>query len=218
MHFGTTTTLTFINTETVQMIGVRCIFCFYVSCLYTHNKTNNNKKKGDFAYKDRMLTSGNTSTAVQMSDTQNTLNMSQDDRLLFNLNVLSSLKKHDRLKCHQNLISIDDRWPFQGIYRWWSGDSKDMVTRFMFDMMSELVLRIKTLTIQPRSVDEDRVIKKFATILPQARKGVMNLKFYTYDDNLTKTKFGLILDKIDDILFELSQFDNKIDNKQCDFV
>jgi hypothetical protein len=166
-----------------------------------------------------MLPTTNTRTDLTTQHKSNdSLNMTKDDYLLFNLNVLSSLKKFDRLKCSDGLISIDDRWPFQGIYRWWSGDSKDGVTMFLFDMMAELGVRIRQLAIHPRGADEERLIKKFATILPQARNGVMNLKYYTYDDNLTKTKFGLILDKIDDILFDLSQTDTRNFDKRCDFV
>ena len=51
-----------------------------------------------------------------------------------------------------------------------------------------------------------RILSKYIFLLTPAKRGIENLKFYTYSDNLTQNKFDLILTKIEDMLYYISKY------------
>jgi hypothetical protein len=161
--------------------------------------------------------------------------LDNDDKLLFSLNALGSLQKNEKLTEKGDLLSIDDRWVFQGLRRWWTSDNKTKSSNKTLHVLTTTTIRINKLlyddydallidgnkskilnekaTLETpeqkkfREIAEERrrLINKYFVALNQAKTGIENIR-YTYTDTYTQNKFKLSIQKADDILDKLQKF------------
>lgn len=155
-----------------------------------------------------------------------------DDKLLFSLNALGDLQKNEKLTEKEELLSVDDRWFFQGLRRWWSNDNQNKSSNKTLEVINQTSIRINKLLDEdflsqkeenkipvliknnPNQKDKKlieqneerrRLINKYFVALSQAKSGMENIKdTYTYKN--TKNKFRLSIQKTDDILDKLQKF------------
>ena len=161
--------------------------------------------------------------------------LDNDDKLLFSLNALGSLQKNEKLTEKGNLLSVDDRWVFQGLRRWWTADNKTKSSNKTLQVLTTTAVRINKLLdddYEARLKDENkskflnekgtletpeekrfrengeerrRLINKYFVALSQAKTGIENIRD-TYTDKYTQNKFKLSIQKADDILDKLQKF------------
>ena len=161
--------------------------------------------------------------------------LDNDDKLLFSLNALGSLQKNEKLTSKGNLLSVDDRWIFQGFRRWWTADNKTKSSNKTLQVITTTTVRINKLLdddysailkddIKSKILNEKvtleipeekqfrenceerrRLINKYFLALSQAKSGIENIRD-TYSDKYTQNKFKLSIQKVDDILNKLQKF------------
>lgn len=161
--------------------------------------------------------------------------LDDDDKLLFSLNSLGSLQKNEKLTEKGNLLSVDDRWMFQGLRRWWTADSKTKSSNKTLQILTTTAIRINKLLdddydarlkdenkskilnekvtletpeekrFRENSEERRRLINKYFVALSQAKTGIENIRD-TYTDKYTQNKFKLSIQKLDDILDKLQKF------------
>lgn len=153
--------------------------------------------------------------------------LSNDDKLLFSLNALGSLQKNEKLTEKGNLLSIDDRWLFQGIRRWWSEDSREkssnktlLVVSAAADRIAELLnedylssqgSKNKTAETQEeknnkeKNEERKRILNKYNIAINKAKIGIENCRD-TYDDKFTKNTLNLSIQKTEDIIDKLQKY------------
>ena len=159
--------------------------------------------------------------------------LDNDEKLLFSLNALGSLQKDEKLTEKDNLLTVDDRWLFQGLRRWWSEDSRKKSSNKTLIVISTVTERInklleedyldkikeenkpKTRNDRLETPDEKkfkenrdkrrRLINKYFVSLNKAKTGIENSRD-TYDDNFTKNIFNLSIQKVEDTLENLQEF------------
>jgi len=161
--------------------------------------------------------------------------LDNDDKLLFSLNALGSLQKSEKLTEKDDLLSVDDRWIFQGLRRWWTDDNKTKSSNKTLYILTNTTIRINKLLyddydarlkdekkskilneketlespeqkqFRENGEDRRRLINKYFVALNQAKTGIENIKD-TYTDKYTQNKFKLSIQKADDILDKLQKF------------
>ena len=166
--------------------------------------------------------------------------LGNDDKLLFNLNALGSLQKNEKIAQFDDLLTVDDRWFFQGIRRWWSEDSKIKSSNNTLLVLSDSSDRINKLLEYDyiAQLEEEKKIKynpnnKLGLEPPEEKQfkekneerrrminkyliAITNAKTGiensrdTYSDKFTKNKFNLAIQKADDILNKLQKFKGNI--------
>jgi len=155
-----------------------------------------------------------------------------DDKLLFSLNALGDLQKNEKLTDKEELLSVDDRWFFQGLRRWWTDDNQNKSSNKTLNVVTKTSERINKLLDDDFLAKQDenkitalsknnpnrkdkklieeneerrRLINKYFVSLNQAKTGMENIRdTYTYKN--TKNKFKLSIQKTDDILDKLLKF------------
>jgi hypothetical protein len=161
--------------------------------------------------------------------------LDNDDKLLFSLNALGSLQKSEKLTEKGDLLSVDDRWVFQGLRRWWTDDNKTKSSNKTLYILTNTTIRINKLLyddydarlkdenkskilnekealeapeqkqFRENGEDRRRLINKYFVALNQAKTGIENIRD-TYTDKYTQNKFKLSIQKADDILDKLQKF------------
>lgn len=157
----------------------------------------------------------------EMDTKEQTLNtiLTKDDKLLFSLNILGSIQVNEKLIEKDDLISIDDRWFFQSMRRWWSEDSRDKTSNKTLIIISDTEERLLYLLEEyymplktnfnnnvKYNNEKKRLINKYFLALNKAKKGLENCRD-TYTDQFTKNKFTLSIQKTDDLLNKLQNYD-----------
>ena len=71
--------------------------------------------------------------------------LDDDEKLLFSLNALGSLQKDEKLTEKDHLLTVDDRWLFQGLRRWWSEDSRKKSSNKTLIVISTVTERVNKL-------------------------------------------------------------------------
>jgi hypothetical protein len=160
--------------------------------------------------------------------------LDNDDKLLFSLNALGSLQKNEKLTEKGNLLSVDDRWVFQGLRRWWTADNKTKSSNKTLQILTTTAVRINKLLdddyeallkyenkskflnekvtletpeekrFRENGEERRRLINKYFVALSQAKIGIENIRD-TYTDKYTQNKFKLSIQKADDILDKLQK-------------
>lgn len=159
--------------------------------------------------------------------------LGNDDKLLFSLNALGSLQKNEKLTEKGDLLSVDDRWLFQGLRRWWSEDSRKKSANKTLIVVSATADRITKLLdedylarLEKEKKKDDnkssletpdekhfrenceerrRLINKYFISLNKAKAGIENSRD-TYVDKFTKNTFDLSIQRAEDILNRLQKF------------
>lgn len=182
--------------------------------------------------KDENKTNKYNSIEKQNTSNDNILTdiLNNDEKLLFSLNAIGSIQKDEKLTEKDNLLTVDDRWLFQGVRRWWSEDSRKKSSNKTLIIISTVTERINTLleedyldkikeenktkpkydkleTPDEKKFKENRdkrrrLINKYFISLNKAKTGIENSRD-TYFDNFTKNIFNLSIQKVDDILEKL---------------
>ena len=152
-----------------------------------------------------------------------------DSKLLFNLKVLGSLHKNDKLTKKGELLSVDDRWFLQGVRRWFSDDSRFRSSNHIIIILNEVTHRVDALLnddfTDKNNLEEDlknislekkqfrekyeqrkRLIRQYSILLTNAKSGLENCRD-TYEDNFTKNSFNLCIQKVDNILERLRTYE-----------
>jgi hypothetical protein len=166
--------------------------------------------------------------------------LGDDDKLLFNLNALGSLQKNEKIAQQGKLLSVDDRWLFQGIRRWWTEDSKVKSASNTLLVLSDSSDRVDTLLecdyiaqLEEEKKTKEKLNNKNGLETPEEKKfnekneerrriinkyliSISNAKSGiensrdTYSDKFTKNKFNLAIQKADDVLNKLQKFKGHI--------
>ena len=162
--------------------------------------------------------------------------LGNDDKLLFSLNSLGSLQKNEKLTEKGELLSVDDRWLFQGLRRWWSEDSRKKSANKTLIVISDVADRITKLLdddylarLEKEKKKDDSKNSKPGLETPdekhfrercEERRRLINKYFIslnkakagiensrdTYIDKFTKNTFDLSIQKAEDILNRLQKF------------
>lgn len=146
--------------------------------------------------------------------------LTKDDKLLFSLNLIGSVKVNEKLIEKDDLISIDDRWFFQNIRRWWSDDNRDKSSNKILIIISDTEKRLLSLLegyYKPIKMEynnnkfkenneKKRLINKYFLALHGAKLGLENCRD-TYPDQFTKNKYSLSIQKTEDLLNKLQNYD-----------
>jgi hypothetical protein len=151
--------------------------------------------------------------------------LNDDDKLLFSLNVLGSLQKDEKLVEKGDLLSIDERWLFQGLRRWWSGDNKHksssktlMIVTATFNRVKKLLdeeyadkkcARYDDIKYKQKCEERKRLINKYFVAISKAKTGLENSRD-TYDDKYIKNAFNLSIEKVEDTLNIMQASDNSV--------
>ena len=166
--------------------------------------------------------------------------LGDDDTLLFNLNALGSLQKNEKIAQQGKLLSVDDRWFFQGIRRWWTEDSKvksasntllvlsdssNRVDKLLeYDYIAQLEEEKKTKENSNNKIGLETPEEKQFNEKNEERRRMINKYLIaisnaksgiensrdTYQDKFTKNKFNLAIQKADDVLNKLHKFKGHI--------
>ena len=153
--------------------------------------------------------------------------LDEDEKLLFSLQSLGTIRKNEKLTETGELLSIDDRWFFQGLRRWWSEDSRTKSANKILLIINSTVKRIRELLeddynslntkdnneinnmkekiVKEQTEERRKLINKYFISISNAKNGIENSRD-TYADNFTKNTFSLSIQKIDDILDKLKKF------------
>lgn len=182
---------------------------------------NEPKVKEDL--KDREETEQTTQTMSEILD--------EEEKLLFSLKVLGGIQKGEKLTQKNCLLTVDDRWIFQGLRRWYWDDNRDKSLDKVFCVVSESCKEVDNLLDadylgklenkvnrftdvetteekKKREQREDRkqLLQRFFLGLSNAKTGVENLR-ETYADSFSQAKLNLILDKLNIVLGKLKTQD-----------
>jgi len=133
--------------------------------------------------------------------------MTDDEELLFSLNIIGSVKKDEKMISKDNLLSIDDRWPFQSVRRWWSEDTRDKSANKVLIIITKTETRMLKLLQEERNTEQNRLIHKYFLALSKAKTGLENCRD-TYSDQFTKNKFTISIQKTEDLLNKLQNTDS----------
>jgi hypothetical protein len=133
--------------------------------------------------------------------------MTDDEELLFSLNIIGSVKKDEKMVSKDNLLSIDDRWPFQNVRRWWSEDTRDKSANKVLVIITKTETRLLKLLQEERNTEHNRLIHKYFLALSKVKTGLENCRD-TYHDQFTKSKFTLSIQKTEDLLNKLQNTDS----------
>lgn len=144
------------------------------------------------------------STNYRLSDI-----LEDDDKLLFCLDTLGNLQKNEKLTEHNGLLSVDNRYYFQSIRRWWSNDDRQKSARKTLLIITSVSKRINDLTIDNNNMDHNkiRLINKYYLAMIKAKIGINNIRL-TYTDQFTKNIFDVSVGKIDDMLSVIEKYKN----------
>ena len=97
--------------------------------------------------------------------------LNNDEKLLFSLNALGSLQKDEKLTEKDNLLTVDDRWLFQGLRRWWSEDSRKKSSNKTLIVISTVTERINKL-LEEDYLDKIKEENKPKTTDPLSEDGL----------------------------------------------
>lgn len=163
---------------------------------------------------------------VEMSKEQQALNSLQsvekfdEEKLLFNLKIISEVNSSDKLSFEDKQFRIDNPTYMQGMYRWWSGEDRsktleklnaiiDATFSYMDKTFTNSVQTVGNSKKAERILYENnsQVMQKFYIALIDAIKGLEKLKStYVADKSMTTgldlliNKIRIRTDKINDIL------------------
>jgi hypothetical protein len=156
--------------------------------------------------------------------------LDKDEKLIFSLQLIGSLKKYDKLTEKDGLPCIDDSlFPF--ITRWLKGDNRQKSASNIFQVVSKTKERICELLeedykakrgiltmnrssleseeqkkIKEFSEDRKRLISRYFLSVSQAKEGIENHKETYHKDIFIKNKLSLAINKIEEILEKLRNF------------
>ena len=131
--------------------------------------------------------------------------LSEDEKLLFSLQVVGSLQKNEKLMNKNGLPSVDDRY-FQGLgRRWYSGDNRHKTSDLIFQLSSDTLARVQILLEEDyRSrLQEGRQAEKKVSIIGAENKETPDQKKFReccedrrrtisrFFEALSKTKQGI---------------------------
>ena len=149
-----------------------------------------------------------------MSDPQETKDseyLTEEDKLLFNLNVIGNIRPNEKLKGKRDLLKVEDRW-FQFIRRYLTNDScnktLDLITATIInsckkvdELLNSSDLDLKENQIIPRKA----LLQQFYIGLYNSKKGLQNLKS-TYPDTFTNANIDIVLEKANATIFKLGNY------------
>lgn len=145
-----------------------------------------------------------------------------EEQLLFNLNIISELKKDDKLSFCNNQFSIDDPNYMQGVTRWWYGEDRSKTLEKLNDVINETFRYIEeTYTNEmdnntfgnftnekSKSVlyeNNSERLQKFNLALNKTCSGLEKLKnTYNVDTSMT-TGLNLLISKIETRLKKINE-------------
>ena len=148
--------------------------------------------------------------------------LDSDEKLLFNLKILGSIQKNEKLLIKDDFLSVDDRW-VQSIRRWYDGNNRYLICDTIFQGVTSSCKRVNELldenyrfkhpAIKPtgsyeeKKLQEDHAIcrskiQEFFLSLSQAKQGIENQR-ETYTDKFSQTKLNLTLDKLNSLVEKL---------------
>ena len=104
-----------------------------------------------------------------------------DTQLLFNLDAVSSIKKDEKITIINNLISVDNRYYFQGIRRWWSNDNRIISANVIIKLINNVHDRIIILLNEDY---ESKILNK---------KLVKNSNISTIDEKVINGYLGIVI-------------------------
>lgn len=149
--------------------------------------------------------------------------LDSDDKLLFNLKILGSIQKNEKLRIRDDFLSVDDRW-VQSVRRWYDGNNRYFICDTIFQGVTSACKRVTELldenykfehpelkqsitSYEEKKIQEDHAIcrskiQEFFLSLSQAKQGIENQR-ETYADKFSQTKLNLALDKLNALVEKL---------------
>lgn len=149
--------------------------------------------------------------------------LDSDEKLLFNLKILGSIQKNEKLLIRDDFLSVDDRW-VQSVRRWYDGNNRYLICDTIFQGVTSACKRVTELldenykfehpelkqsisSYEEKKIQEDHVIcrskiQEFFLSLSHAKQGIENQR-ETYTDKFSQTKLNLALDKLNALVEKL---------------
>jgi len=137
-----------------------------------------------------------------------------EEDLLYNLNIISELKKHDKLSYQEKLFRINEPAYTQGVMRWWYGDDRSKTLQKLNEIvdstfkyidntyLSEMTAKFPThkgklsSEMQVLYENNSEKLQSFYLALNNAIKGLDKLKSTYNDDTSMTTGLDLLMNKI----------------------
>ncbi len=128
-----------------------------------------------------------------------------ENKLLYNLQVISKLEKNDKLMIVNEEELDVDRRHLQSVRRYMAGDSRDGILSFLKNMFNCLDVEIDKLVNTYRNnstptetLDDIKdILHDFYLSITNAKKGVLNLLNTYENDTAVKTKLELYYNTLD---------------------
>lgn len=117
--------------------------------------------------------------------------------IIFNLKIISQVGKNEKLAIYENKLYIDRSYYFQGLRRFFSGDTRTGVATFI----STLVKDSRTLCKTLKNGDKEKH-KELLADLSRAENGVRNLETTYADDDVMVGSLRMIEKNIENTLSE----------------
>jgi len=131
-----------------------------------------------------------------------------DERLIFNLGIISNIEQGNRLREQDAVLMVDER-SLQSLQRWWTQDNRQKSSDQLFKIATETSDRVTELIARAvarspvRSYDINLTLGKYLKALANSNVGLFNYSA-TYKDKMTQGKLTMIRQKIEDTIEELS--------------
>ena len=126
-------------------------------------------------------------------------NMSDTDKTVLNLKMISNIKANDKIYLEDSLVHIDSPTLFQGVFRWFH-DYNRKATMNDLNEIADNVIKItdSILNIKEPSKEDNALCQKLLIEITGAISGLSNLKITYSDDNFITAQLDMIKDKMRD--------------------
>lgn len=135
------------------------------------------------------------------------------NEVFINLKILSNIKEYDKLISYSDEpLEIDKPTYFQGVRRWWTGQSRKDIVSSLKDFLYKDTFTLIDETLESEIAHKEKenyfresnndILHKFSTELTNTVSGLSNLKITYMDDITFKSEIDVI---IGDILFRIEK-------------
>jgi hypothetical protein len=121
--------------------------------------------------------------------------ISDDNDSILNLKILGKIKKTDKLRCNNDLLVVDTYHRTRSLFRWWNDENRTNTIDKINLIIDEAFGKIDII-INNYNSKNSNLLQRFLIALTNSCEGIDELKISYINDINTKTKLGLILDKI----------------------
>lgn len=124
------------------------------------------------------------------------------DNIITNLKVISFVQVNDKLNIRKGHLQIDKESNMRSIYRWINRDSRDIVLKYIKDIIRNIYLTVNKLK---NNLNEESIwiLTRIQTEFKKTELGLNNLKVTYSDDPVVMVTIDNIITKINEIYLQI---------------